>query len=190
MRIADLPPGPCRAIPRVLAKKTRVAPTRNAEESLNSIQGEVITEHGVATYFKPQMDMRGPEFERELLVLSRMNELDLRPSIRVPNLEGLVASGNNGETTMGMLLTLIMSEKDLRDSQLQSKIEFHEKWKEQVTSMVQELHAHDIVWGDVNPSNVMIGDKTDAWLIDFGGMNNVEFVDEDIRETIEGDKQV
>jgi hypothetical protein len=168
MRIADLPPGPCRAIPRVLAKKTRVAPTRNAEESLNSIQGEVITEHGVATYFKPQMDMRGPEFERELLVLSRMNELDLRPSIRVPNLEGLVASGNNGETTMGMLLTLIMSEKDLRDSQLQS----------------------NIVWGDVNPSNVMIGDKTDAWLIDFGGMNNVEFVDEDIRETIEGDKQV
>lgn len=36
--------------------------------------------------------------------------------------------------------------------------------------------------------NVVIDEAMNAWVIDFGGMNNVEFVDEDKRETIEGDE--
>lgn len=67
--------------------------------------------------------------------------------------------------------------------------ELHKKWEEQVTGIVQELHAFDIVWGDVNPTNVVIDRAMDAWVIDFGGMNNVEFVDEEGRETVEGDRQ-
>jgi hypothetical protein len=35
----------------------------------------------------------------------------------------------------------------------------------------------------------MVGEAMDAWTIDFGGMNNVEFVDDDLRETMEGDEQ-
>jgi RIO-like serine/threonine protein kinase len=62
-------------------------------------------------------------------------------------------------------------------------------WEEQLTTIVQELHAHDIVWGDVNPFNVMIDEAMNVWAIDFGGMNNVEFVDDELREIMEGDKQ-
>lgn len=37
--------------------------------------------------------------------------------------------------------------------------------------------------------NVAVDEAMDAWIIDFGGMNNVEFVDEEKRETFEGDWQ-
>ena len=37
--------------------------------------------------------------------------------------------------------------------------------------------------------NILIDEATDAWAIDFGGMNNAEFVDDENRETIAGDWQ-
>ena len=37
--------------------------------------------------------------------------------------------------------------------------------------------------------NVVIDEAMNAWVIDFCGMNNVEFVDDEKRETVEGDKQ-
>ena len=42
---------------------------------------------------------------------------------------------------------------------------------------------------DVNPRNVVIDEAMNAWLIDFAGMNNVEFGDEEKRETVEGEWQ-
>ena len=48
---------------------------------------------------------------------------------------------------------------------------------------MQVLHDNDIVWGDVNPMNVVIDEAMDAWVIDFGGNNNVAFVDDEKRET-------
>ena len=65
----------------------------------------------------------------------------------------------------------------------------HAKWKAQVVDMVTELHAHDVIWGDVNAGNVVIDHASNAWLIDFGGLNNPEFVDDDLAETKEGDWQ-
>jgi hypothetical protein len=35
----------------------------------------------------------------------------------------------------------------------------------------------------------MVDEAMDAWAIDFGGMNNVEFVDDELRETMEGHEQ-
>jgi hypothetical protein len=46
-------------------------------------------------------------------------------------------------------------------------------------------HSHDLIWGDVNPCNVAV----DAWVIDFGGINNAEFVDDNNTETKYGDWQ-
>jgi hypothetical protein len=37
--------------------------------------------------------------------------------------------------------------------------------------------------------NVVIDENFDAWVIDFGGMNNVDFVDDENRETVRGDWQ-
>lgn len=67
--------------------------------------------------------------------------------------------------------------------------ELHEKWEQQVTATLEVLHAHEIIWGDVNAGNVVIDEALDAWVIDFGGMNSPEFVNDDKAETMEGDWQ-
>ena len=67
--------------------------------------------------------------------------------------------------------------------------DLHKKWHEQVIAMVEKLHKHRIVWGDVNLCNFAIDDALNAWLIDLGGLNNPEFVDDSKMETIEGDWQ-
>jgi RIO-like serine/threonine protein kinase len=54
---------------------------------------------------------------------------------------------------------------------------------------VRELHRCGIVWGDVNVHNIFIDANGDAWVIDFGGNCNVEFIDEELKETHEGDIQ-
>jgi RIO-like serine/threonine protein kinase len=58
-----------------------------------------------------------------------------------------------------------------------------------MTEIVEGLHAQGIVWGDVHPMNVVIDEQMDAWAIDFGGMNNVHFVDDANRDTEVGDLQ-
>jgi serine/threonine protein kinase len=191
MRTADLPPL-CKALPRFRADTLHVSPMTEVGKSLDTVQGRVITADGVAMYFKPRHDMREPEFERELRVLSQIAQAGLTSKVRVPRLLGIVVSGDEEEVTMGMLMTLIMSPS--MGSHLQSlgfhdKPKLREKWERQVIAVVQEMHAHGIVWGDVNPMNVVIDEAMDAWVIDFGGMNNVEFVDDDKRETAEGDWQ-
>lgn len=52
-------------------------------------------------------------------------------------------------------------------------------------STLQILHENDIVCGDVNPCNVAIDEEYSTWIVDFGGLNNAEFVDEDKAETRE-----
>ena len=191
MRTADLPES-CKVIPHFQARKTWIAPTRDEGNSIDSVQGKVITAEGVLMYFKPRIEGRESEFERELLIMLHIDKAGLRARIRVPGLQGIVVSGENGETTMGMLMTLITSTitgTHLQSQGFQGKLELHKKWEEQVTAIVQELHANGIVWGDVNPMNVVIDEAMNAWVIDFGGMNNVEFVDDEKRETVEGDKQ-
>jgi hypothetical protein len=189
MSTADLPE-PCKAVPYFQARDIWIAPTIEEGKSLDSIQGRVITLEGVPLYFKPRVEMRELEFERELRILSRIDEAGLTARLRVPKLQGVVVSSE--KTAIGMLMTLITPSEigtHLRSPGLQDRSELHKKWEQQITSIVQELHAHGIVWGDVHPMNVLIDEEMNAWAIDFGGMNNVEFVDDEKRETIEGDWQ-
>jgi serine/threonine protein kinase len=188
MRTADLPKA-CTAVPRFQARDINIAPTLDEGESVDAIQGRVVTAAGRALYFKPRFELREPEFERELRILSRIDETGLAARLRVPKLHGIVVAG---EDTIGMLMTLITSSKvgtHLRSPGLQGMSEMHGKWEEQLTAIIQELHAHGIVWGDVHPMNIVIDEAMDAWAVDFGGMNNVEFVDNENRETVEGDWQ-
>jgi tRNA A-37 threonylcarbamoyl transferase component Bud32 len=90
----------------------------------------------------------------------------------------------SGEVTVGMLMRLITSSSigtHLRSPGLQDRHELHKQWEEQLTAIVEELHVHDIVWGDVHPMNVVIDEAMKAWAI--------EFVDDEKRETVEGDWQ-
>jgi tRNA A-37 threonylcarbamoyl transferase component Bud32 len=188
MRTADLPSA-CTAVPHFQARDISIAPTLAESQTVSAIQGRVVTAARRALYFKPRLSLREPEFERELRILSRITDTGLAARLRVPTLHGIVVSN---EYTIGMLMTLITSSKagtHLRSPGLQGRSEMHGKWEEQLTEIIRELHAHGIVWGDVHPMNVVIDEAMDAWAVDFGGMNNVEFVDDGKRETVEGDWQ-
>ncbi|KAJ8114168.1 hypothetical protein OPT61_g3888 [Boeremia exigua] len=184
IRTSDLPEA-CDRIPHIKAEDISIAPILRDGESIDAIQGRVVTADGRSYYFKPRVDMREVEFERELQVLLRIRNTGLADQLRVPRLEGIVVSGEN---TIGMLINLING-THLRSSEHIVRHDLHMRWEVQLKGIVQELHAHDIVWGDVHPMNMMIDTESNAWAIDFGGMNNAEFVDRENRETIEGDWQ-
>lgn len=58
-----------------------------------------------------------------------------------------------------------------------------------MTETAHELHRQGIVWGDVKPDNVLIDKNLDAWVVDFGGGFDPEWVDRELAETVEGDLQ-
>ncbi len=45
-----------------------------------------------------------------------------------------------------------------------------------------------VVWGDGKASNVVVDEKDDAWLTDFGGYTE-GWVDKELADTVEGDEQ-
>lgn len=189
IRTADLP-GLCKAVPHFQARELCVAPATEEGKSLDAVQGRVVTKEGDALYLKPRVEMREPEFERELCVLSCIDGAGLATQLRVPKLQGIVVS--EWGTVIGLLMTLTTSSKmgtHLRSSGLRGRTELHSKWERQITGIVAELHKHGIVWGDVHPMNILLDEAMDAWVIDFGGMNNIEFMDDEKRETVEGDWQ-
>jgi tRNA A-37 threonylcarbamoyl transferase component Bud32 len=68
-------------------------------------------------------------------------------------------------------------------------VELRQKWISQITETVQCLHEWGLVWGDGKPSNIIIDERDDAWLIDFGGGFTDGWVDKELAETIKGDDQ-
>lgn len=141
---------------------------------------------------QPQLEGRKSEFQRELVILLQMKKTGLSALVSVPELRGIVISTENSATAMGMRMTLIVSPDTgthLQSQNFWNMLELHDRWERQVLFAVQELHAHCVVWGDVYPINIVIDEAINAWIIDFGGMNNVEFVDDEKRETMEGDIQ-
>ncbi|KAK3075389.1 hypothetical protein LTR53_001320 [Teratosphaeriaceae sp. CCFEE 6253] len=157
-------------------------------------QGKVQAADGSAMYFKPRFAGRETQFGREAHILGRIVELGLhsKEANRLSRLVAIVTTGESGEQVAGILLELIVTGSaggDCLGKAVQARTEMHEKWRAQVMEMVKELHAHQLVWGDVNAGNVVIDEMGDAWVIDFGGMNNPEFVDNELAETEEGDWQ-
>jgi hypothetical protein len=156
-------------------------------------QGRVVTLSGQSLYFKPRQNAREKEFDRELSVLMKIKRIELvNGPIRLPDLQGIVVSGKMGEECVGLLINHIPASPcgvDLLSAGCWTQSGLHLQWEKQVMTTLEALHAHDIVWGDVNPGNVVIDESSNAWLIDFGGMNNPEFVDNEKAETVDGDWQ-
>ena len=101
-----------------------------------------------------------------------------------------MVSGEYNEKTIGLLIALIpphASGLHPLEHGFCGRFELHQKWETQVSATLRELHRHGIVWGDVNPCNIVIDPDLNAWVIDFGGNYNWEFVDEYNAETEEGD---
>ena len=62
-----------------------------------------------------------------------------------------------------------------------------EKWSIQITTTVRSLHKAGIIWGDAKAANILIDNKNNAWVIDFGGGFSEGWVEKSQMDTIEGD---
>jgi tRNA A-37 threonylcarbamoyl transferase component Bud32 len=178
-------------IPRSQARDLSLALPESDMNPLRAVQGKVRTAQGSYRYFKPRQEGREDGFNREVKILHHIKDEGLTGShFRLPILDSLVVADTNGEVVIGMLTNLITSPdlgSHLLSPGFRDRVDLHRRWHEQVRTSVQLLHSHDLVWGDVNPCNVAIDEDFDAWVIDFGGMNNAEFVDDDKTETKDGD---
>jgi len=155
--------------------------------------GNAMTADGSIKYFKPREEAREKEFTREVQILQQIKEKGLAGSqCRLPVLDSLVMADTGEEVVIGILMNTITPSSlgcHLQSHGFRNRVDLHKKWEEQVRSTLRILHESDIVWGDVNPCNVAIDERFDAWIIDFGGLNNAEFVDDDKVETKAGDWQ-
>ncbi|KAK5734912.1 hypothetical protein LTR17_008545 [Elasticomyces elasticus] len=201
--ISELPAS-CANMPRIPASHVMLATAEGRADprEAGNVQGKVVhsAQDGSrsAMYFKPCFG-RGSQFEREAQVLGRIAELGLHKEYRFSQLVGLVTTSSSDKedqnqemAVVGMLLHLIPtgpSGGDFLTRTVQARKDMFPQWKAEVEAMVRVLHEHDLVWGDVNAGNVIIDEKDKAWLIDFGGLNNPEFVDDELAETMKGDWQ-
>lgn len=184
----NLPPE-CSGITRFAANKISL----DDHDPSRGVQGRVPTSEGRFMYFKPREAGREKQFDRELRILNDIKRKRLvNGEIKLPDLQGIVVTGEVEEICIGLLIDMIPASSfgiDLLSPECWTQGELHKKWEQQVTATVEVVHAHDIIWGDVNAGNVVIDEALDAWVIDLGGMNNPEFVDDDKAETVEGDWQ-
>lgn len=148
-------------------------------------------------YFLKTVD-RGrlqPMNKRELQVMKRIESEGLHHEMRVPLLRGLVQFSKSTNTSqkedlMGFLLDPIQKPVPLTNM-LDSDVpeEKRLKWAEESARMVDLLHQHGIIWGDAKGDNFMVDKNDDLWIIDFGGSYTEGWVDEELKETEEGDEQ-
>lgn len=125
--------------------------------------------------------------KRELTAYKRIREVITDPEVRVSRLRGLVQDGKG--VICGLLLTYI----NCRAKTLAGAVKPHipvalkRKWKSQISSTVHLLHEAGVIWGDVKADNVLVDDKDDAWIVDFGGGYTEGWVEKQSTGTLAGD---
>lgn len=97
-----------------------------------------------------------------------------------------VVTTDDGTQVLGVLLPWITGAILLAAEAAMAWVEMHGRWKEEVRVIIGALHEHGVVWGDGNPHSIVIDDRGAAWVVDFGGECNVEFIDEKNKETVAG----
>ncbi|KAI1176343.1 hypothetical protein F4777DRAFT_271409 [Nemania sp. FL0916] len=134
--------------------------------------------------------------EREFECLRKVAQSPLAPSIRVPELLGLITkSEEEPEIIIGILEEYIPTGTihtlvDLEDLSVEVSAQSIQKWGTQIQKTLDSLHKVGVIWGDGKPQNILIHEETDeAWVIDFGGGYTRGWVDEKLMETLEGDEQ-
>ncbi|KAH7245329.1 hypothetical protein BKA59DRAFT_475681 [Fusarium tricinctum] len=126
---------------------------------------------------------------RELECLGEMRKVfPQSDTIRIPQLLGYVHHEDTKQI-LGFLRQWVpgrrLSDIDITSATAEKK----KKWTLQIRETIVSLHKHGLVWGDGKPSNIIIDEQDDAWLIDFGGGFTQGWVEEELADTKEGDKQ-
>ncbi|KFZ03738.1 hypothetical protein V501_09315, partial [Pseudogymnoascus sp. VKM F-4519 (FW-2642)] len=180
----DLPS--CSEVPREKAPDLRIVSDAEWDDYMSEIPQKGIIADGTTKFFKPALDKK--QLLREVDMHLRIRRAGLQNTLKIPNLHSIVVSTDT-KMTIGLLFDLIPSTDSSLYSHQNSALasEHHVRWKQQVTETVMQLHAHDLVWGDVHPGNIVIDTSFNAWVVDFGGGSIVEFVPRKKAGTKEGD---
>lgn len=130
-------------------------------------------------------------FKRALQKIQKLNA-SIGKFIRVPDLHGYVTYSHS-DAIIGLLREWIPFGpygKTVRNvNVLEVPLDTRQKWADQIRQTVADLHEIGVTWGDGKPSNVVVDQSGDIWLIDFAGGRSRGWVDEQLAETVEGDHQ-
>ncbi|KAL1582135.1 hypothetical protein WHR41_09279 [Cladosporium halotolerans] len=154
----------------------------SVEAAFSQRPREVVTDAGGRYFFKHNF------VPRELETYAKIKQANLEQS-RISRLCGLV--GERPGRIVGLLLEHIGcgSVTLSRALERHTSLQLRNKWIEQVTTTLMELHTSGIVWGDAKADNVLIDGENNAWIIDFGGGYTRGWVDEKLANSIDGDQQ-
>ena len=182
----------CSNVPHFDASTIKIYPRfgSDLDDILSDTPGTVILSGSPGHYhFKAVQDHQS--FLREFQILLKIKQRGLDQTHRLPSVHGLVYYSNEPQQALGILIEYIKHEETLANYIGKDRItrSMKKKWEQQIVVTLRDMHRHEIVWGDVKPDNVLIDSNKDAYLIDFGGGFNSEYVDEDVIETVEGDLQ-
>ncbi len=169
-------------IPRVQARDIPIA------KSLDPMSSHVVWFQGERCFFKQvQPNIPNQAYTREIQMLIRLRKAGLSETLRVPQLRGLVNSEQD-RFILGILLSSIDAKYTLWNHH-DAPLALRRKWYDQAAKTVHQMHAADVVWGDVTAANILIDEDQNAWLVDFGGGASPGWIDEAKSETKAGDLQ-
>ena len=148
-------------------------------------------------FFKPVDPTQPSPTKREISLLHKIHSLALDKQINVPRLYALVSAPPTAGCTkstsiMGILLTPIPTPvtpltEYLTPSSLSASA--RSEYAEECQRIISVLHENDIVFGDVKADNFLVDKDGNLWIIDFGGSYTEGWVDAELEETKEGDRQ-
>ncbi|KAL6799879.1 hypothetical protein J3E68DRAFT_424517 [Trichoderma sp. SZMC 28012] len=121
----------------------------------------------------------------------KIHEAGLDSRVNVCRLYGIVM--DDCDFILGLLLTYV----DCGDRPLSARVHpeepddptpaVRERWMGQLKTALSALHQNRIVWGDFKAANVLIDEKENAWVVDFGGSYTEGWVDKEVAGTVMGD---
>ncbi|KAF2754344.1 hypothetical protein EJ05DRAFT_479861 [Pseudovirgaria hyperparasitica] len=127
---------------------------------------------------------------RELSTYAKIHAAELKEDVHTSRLLGLVEDEVTSRIAGFLLSYIDCANKTLLCAGWDpNQALLREKWVQQITHSIHELHAHQIVWGDAKPDNVLIDELDNAYLVDFGGGYTNGWVDKELVNTVEGDLQ-
>ncbi|SCV40020.1 uncharacterized protein FFB14_07369 [Fusarium fujikuroi] len=170
-------------------KDVHLPEKRNTRGPPSYRPSKVLSRGGKGAFFKPMRPGDERSFINELDRYKSIRDAHLPESLRILRLIGL-ARDDTGRV-FGLLLTYIdCGHKTLCcAADPRTARELKQTWTQQVNDTLQQLHAAGIIWGDANPDNVLVDQKNNAWLIDFGGGYTNGWVPKKLSGTVEGDLQ-
>ncbi|KAI0392794.1 hypothetical protein F5Y17DRAFT_435145 [Xylariaceae sp. FL0594] len=166
----------------------------------------------ITCYFKAWEPGRGKhgatyhELQAYRKIANAIAEGKLPHDIRISRLYGAVVDHDNdlpqhfppaehgptsGKRLVGILLTYVENKGTLYLTAPWSDVteDRRLRWADELEILIRTLHGAGLVWGDAKPHNVLVDTMDNLWLIDFGGSFTQGWVDEEKRDTAEGDLQ-